>query len=187
MKVVDRRWWANSRTAAACGPRGASSLKPTYVEELEQQLAEKDEQPRNTSPSTGRRRASSRRRGCGCGARSRRTSSARAATCSPSCSRSSTTSIAPSTPRGQSAVARSAAQGVEMVRRQFLAQARRPRREAASTPTGQPFDPQLHEAITTVPGRIARAGRHRRRRRPARLPHRRRRAAAGRRSRSARR
>ena len=45
VKVVDRRWWANqdakeSGTAAQPSP----SLKPSYVEELEQKLAEKDKQ-----------------------------------------------------------------------------------------------------------------------------------------------
>jgi molecular chaperone GrpE len=43
VKVIDRRWWANQEpgnTAATATP----SLKPTYVEELEQKLAEKDQQ-----------------------------------------------------------------------------------------------------------------------------------------------
>ena len=42
VKVVDRRWWANTPEAAATDRAENSSLKPTYVEELEQQLAEKD-------------------------------------------------------------------------------------------------------------------------------------------------
>ena len=41
VKVVDRRWWANPE-AAASDSAAAPSLKPTYVEELERQLAEKD-------------------------------------------------------------------------------------------------------------------------------------------------
>ncbi|HEY7056725.1 MAG TPA: nucleotide exchange factor GrpE [Vicinamibacterales bacterium] len=43
VKVVDRRWWArgDDGEGAAAHP---SSLKPTYVEELEQKVAEKDKQ-----------------------------------------------------------------------------------------------------------------------------------------------
>lgn len=46
MKVVDRRRWAHEdSTAAEAGPtdgEAPSSLKPTYVEELERQLADKN-------------------------------------------------------------------------------------------------------------------------------------------------
>ncbi len=46
VKVVDRRWWVNRDGNAGTAPdeRGAASLKPTYIEELERQLAEKDRQ-----------------------------------------------------------------------------------------------------------------------------------------------
>jgi molecular chaperone GrpE len=40
VKVVDRRWWA--REASGDPEAAAPSLKPSYVEELERQLAEKD-------------------------------------------------------------------------------------------------------------------------------------------------
>src|SRR4051812_37737269 len=40
VKVVDRRWWARADDGSAAEPSGAS--KPTYVEDLERQLAEKD-------------------------------------------------------------------------------------------------------------------------------------------------
>jgi len=44
MKVVDRRWWAR---ATKTGPEASEpALKPSYVEELEQRLAERDEQLR---------------------------------------------------------------------------------------------------------------------------------------------
>ena len=69
-------------------------------------------------------------------------------------------------------------QGVDMVRRQFLAKLEGfgvTRIEAA----GQPFDPPLHEAITTVPAASPDQDGHRRRRRPPRLPDRRRGAAPG--------
>ena len=39
VKVVDRRWWARGDDGDA---PASSSSKPTYVEELERQLAEKD-------------------------------------------------------------------------------------------------------------------------------------------------
>ena len=42
VKVVDRRWWANQDNANPASATAAPSLKPTYVEELEQKLAEKD-------------------------------------------------------------------------------------------------------------------------------------------------
>ena len=40
VKVVDRRWWARQDDGSAPEPRGGS--KPSYVEDLERQLAEKD-------------------------------------------------------------------------------------------------------------------------------------------------
>jgi molecular chaperone GrpE len=42
VKVVDRRWWARGESGAA--ESAESSLKPTYVEELERKLAEKDKE-----------------------------------------------------------------------------------------------------------------------------------------------
>jgi hypothetical protein len=46
VKVIDRRWWANqdAKSGVAAGTPSSSPLKPTYVEELEQKLAEKDQQ-----------------------------------------------------------------------------------------------------------------------------------------------
>ncbi len=40
VKVVDRRWWARGDDGGA--PSSESASKPTYVEELERQVAEKD-------------------------------------------------------------------------------------------------------------------------------------------------
>src|SRR5687767_6363098 len=42
VKVVDRRWWANQGEADREDARGAG--KPAYVEQLEEQVAEKDRQ-----------------------------------------------------------------------------------------------------------------------------------------------
>ena len=48
VKVVDRRWWARGENAEATS-EDRTSLKPTYVEELERKVAEKDSRPRSTS------------------------------------------------------------------------------------------------------------------------------------------
>jgi molecular chaperone GrpE len=51
LKVVDRRWWAQQGDDAAAAPAADSAWrpgKPTYVEELEAQLAEKDRQLQDT-------------------------------------------------------------------------------------------------------------------------------------------
>ncbi len=40
VKVVDRRWWTHGETGAAA--EAGTPRKPSYLEELEQQLAEKD-------------------------------------------------------------------------------------------------------------------------------------------------
>ena len=45
VKVVDRRWWAQAEQAAQSdAAKDIRSSKPTYVEELERQVAEKDQQ-----------------------------------------------------------------------------------------------------------------------------------------------
>jgi len=43
IKVVDRRWWAQKEDGGTGGETEWQPRKPTYVEELERQLAEKDE------------------------------------------------------------------------------------------------------------------------------------------------
>jgi len=43
IKVVDRRWWAQKEDAEGGGGTEWQPRKPTYVEELERQLAEKDD------------------------------------------------------------------------------------------------------------------------------------------------
>lgn len=43
VRVVDRRWWARDADSAVAGDQPAS-LKPTYVEELERQIADKTAQ-----------------------------------------------------------------------------------------------------------------------------------------------
>ncbi len=46
LKVVDRRWWAQGETPAA-EVEAWQPRKPTYIEELERQLADKDQQLRD--------------------------------------------------------------------------------------------------------------------------------------------
>jgi molecular chaperone GrpE len=148
VKVVDRRWWARGESAES-GDQPAAS-KPTYVEELEARLAEKDrilqsyiEQYKSATSEFEASRARARRE------------------------------VAREVERGKRAIlvdlldvmdnldrAIDAAQGassvdgllhgVEMVRRQFLS-----RLEgygiAEIQALDQPFDPQLHEAVSVVP------------------------------------
>ena len=40
VRVVDRRWWAQGDAAASAGQESGRGQKPTYVEELEQRLAD---------------------------------------------------------------------------------------------------------------------------------------------------
>jgi molecular chaperone GrpE len=52
VKVIDRRWWAQQAEGAESAPAGDDAAwrpgKPTYVEELEARLAEKDRQLQET-------------------------------------------------------------------------------------------------------------------------------------------
>ncbi len=149
IRVIDRRWWARGSSEEDAGGDW-SPRKPTYVEELEQRLAEKDEQLRTTL--TRYREASSEFDEAR--ARFRR-------------------DVGKEVERGKRAIlvelldvvdnldraieaatgaARSDAliQGVELVRTQFLAKL-----DGFGVtrvdPTGHPFDPTRHEAATSVP------------------------------------
>jgi molecular chaperone GrpE len=44
VKVIDRRWWAQPDGAQAATPEDGRPEKPSYVQELERQIAEKDRQ-----------------------------------------------------------------------------------------------------------------------------------------------
>jgi molecular chaperone GrpE len=157
VKVVDRRWWAKGESQA--GADGAQPLlKPTYVEQLEQQIAEKDRQIqeylakyRQAAQEFEDARLRLRREISKDIERGRREILSdllevvdnldRAI----ESARQSSSPETPSTGAGQALLL-----GVEMVRRQFLAKLESvgvKRIEAAD----QPFDPDVHEAITTVP------------------------------------
>lgn len=153
VKVVDRRWWANQESAGTGAATAAPSLKPTYVEELEQKLAEKDKQLqdaiaryRGASAEFDESRLRMRREIAKDIERGRREILA------------DLLDVVDNLDRALDAARSNAApdridtllQGVEMVRRQFLAKlegfgVKRIESE------GQRFDPTLHEAVSAVP------------------------------------
>jgi molecular chaperone GrpE len=151
VKVVDRRWWANTDASTSATTEGTtSSLKPTYVEELERQVAEKDKQIqeyltkyRQASSEFEEMRLRLRREISKDIERARRDVI------------SELLEVLDNLERAIEAARRSPSadvllQGVDMVRRQFLAKLE----GIGVTPiesTGAPFDPSLHEAVSTVP------------------------------------
>lgn len=169
VKVVDRRWWANQEGQTATGPATSPSLKPTYVEELERQLAEKDRQLqdaiarfRQASGEFEESRLRLRREISKDIERARRELLADLLEVVDNLDRA----LDAARSGGAGDALGALVQGVEMVRRQFLAKlesfgVRRIDSE------GQPFDPMLHEAISAVPaadpdqdGRIVGVVRH---------------------------
>ena len=161
VKVVDRRWWARGDDGGAA-PEGAS-LKPSYVEELERKLAESETRGqdylakyRQASREFEDARARMRKELAKDAERSRREVLV------------SLLEVVDNLDRAIDAAQRSGTapdnpllQGVDMVRQQFLAKLDGfgIRRIACE---GVEFDPNLHEAVTTVPaasssdeGRIA--------------------------------
>jgi molecular chaperone GrpE len=152
VKVVDRRWWANQDSAAA--PSGSSaSLKPTYVEELEQKLADKDRQLqdaiaryRGASAEFEESRLRLRREIGKEIERGRREILADLLDVVDNLDRAVDAARANASAGNVDTLI----QGVELVKRQFLAKLEGfgvTRIESQ----GQPFDPALHEAISAVP------------------------------------
>ena len=150
VKVVDRRWWANADASRHSSGSAATSLKPTYVEELEQKVAEKDKQIqeyltkyRQASSEFDEMRLRLRREISKDVERARRESS-------PSCSRSLDNLERAVDAARTSPSAETLLQGVDMVRRQFLSKLEglgvKPIESADAR-----FDPALHEAVSTVP------------------------------------
>jgi molecular chaperone GrpE len=149
VKVVDRRWWANTEAATA-EREGGSSLKPTYVEELEQKVVEKDKQIqeyltkyRQASSEFEEMRLRLRREIAKDIERTRREIL------------SELLDVVDNLERALDAAKRSPSaeallEGVEMVRRQFMSKLE----GLGVTPIAAGkvrFDPALHEAISTVP------------------------------------
>ena len=152
VKVVDRRWWAN-QDAKEGGTAAQSSLKPTYVEELEQKLAEKDKQLqdaiaryRGAAGEFEESRARLRREISKDIERGRREILADLLDVVDNLDRAVDAARASTGGDRLDALI----QGVDIVRRQFLAKlegfgVKRIESE------GQAFDPSVHEAISAVP------------------------------------
>ena len=154
VKVVDRRWWANADPSAPASDASSTPLKPTYVEQLEQQVAEKDKQIqeyltkyRQASSEFEEMRLRLRREISKDIERTRREIL------------SELLEVVDNLERAIDAAKRSPSvdtvlQGVDMVRRQFLSKLEglgvRPIESGDSR-----FDPTLHEAVTTVPATTA--------------------------------
>jgi molecular chaperone GrpE len=153
VKVIDRRWWANQENAASAASGSSSSLKPTYVEELEQKLADKDKQLqdaiaryRGASAEFEESRLRLRREVGKDIERGRREILADLLDVVDNLDR------AIDAARSNAAAGRvdTLLQGVDLVKRQFLAKLEGfgvTRIESE----GQRFDPALHEAISAVP------------------------------------
>jgi molecular chaperone GrpE len=148
VKVVDRRWWARADDGSDPEPSGAS--KPTYVEDLERQLAEKDRiaqefiaKYRQAAAEFEESRLRLRREIGKDVERGRREILA------------DLLDVLDNLDRALDAARQSPSpdallQGVEMVQRQFLAKLEGfgvRRIEVA----GASFDPSVHEAVSTVP------------------------------------
>jgi molecular chaperone GrpE len=148
VKVVDRRWWARSDDSPSEG--GSSSLKPTYVEELERQVADKDKQAqeyiakyRQAAAEFDEARLRLRREISKDIERARREVLSEMLEVLDNLDRA-----IDSARRGASSDA--LLQGVELVQRQFLAKLDGLGVKRIDV-EGQPFDPLLHDAVTTVP------------------------------------
>ena len=159
LKVVDRRWWVTGETAAE-GDQEWHPRKPTYIEQLEQQLADKD---RLLQDHIARYKAAAgefdaarvrfRRDVAKEVERGKRAILAELLDVVDNLDRAieaaRRSSHRGTEPHGGSALA-ALLQGVEMVRDQFLARLEGfgvKRMDAV----GQKFDPSLHEAVTTIP------------------------------------
>jgi molecular chaperone GrpE len=150
VKVVDRRWWANPDASASAEGSTSTSLKPTYVEQLELQVAEKDKQIqeyiakyRQAAGEFEEMRLRLRREISKDIERTRREIL------------SELLEVVDNLERALEAARRSPSadallQGVEMVRRQFLSKLEGLGVKPIDS-TDARFDPTLHEAISTVP------------------------------------
>lgn len=148
VKVVDRRWWANQGEAPREDTRGSG--KPTYVESLEQQIAEKDRQIqeyvakyRQASNEFEEARLRLRREISKDVERSRRDILSEFLEVLDNLDR------AVDAARGAGS-SDALLQGIEMVRRQFHAKLEGFGVRRIDT-DNQPFDPSIHEAISSVP------------------------------------
>jgi len=150
VKVVDRRWWARGEDTPASDSEPILFDKPSFVQELEQKLAEKDAQLQEyvTLVHEAQRefdamRARVRKDASRDAELSRRSVFADLLEVIDNLDRA----LAAARPGGS---ADQLIAGVDLVRQQFL-------HKLAGygirrlEPLGEPFDPALHEAVTTVP------------------------------------
>jgi molecular chaperone GrpE len=151
VKVVDRRRWARGEGSEA-GSTDRTSLKPTYVEELERQLAEKDKQVqeylgkyRQAAQEFDDARARMRKEIAKDAERSRREILISLLDVVDNLDRALDAARSAGTSAGDPLL-----QGVDLVRQQFLAKldGLGIRRIESG---GEPFDPSLHEAVSAVP------------------------------------
>jgi molecular chaperone GrpE len=147
VKVVDRRWWARGDDGDA---PATSSSKPTYVEELERQLAEKDRvaqeyiaKYRQAASEFEESRLRLRREISKDIERGRREILADLLDVVDNLDRAIESAR-------QAASPEALLQGVELVRRQFLSKLEGLGVKRIET-VDAAFDPLVHEAITTVP------------------------------------
>ena len=148
VKVVDRRWWAQTDETPREDTRGSG--KPTYVESLEQQIAEKDKQIqeylskyRQAAAEFEDARLRLRREISKDVERSRRDVLSELLEVLDNLDRAVDSAQA-------GASHESLMQGIEMVRRQFHAKLESLGVRKIDV-AGQRFDPALHEAISSVP------------------------------------
>jgi molecular chaperone GrpE len=149
IKVVDRRWWA--RDHAEGEAEEPASFKPTYVEELERQIAEKDTQvqeylSRYRAAATEFEEARARMRRD----QAREIDRGRRVIITELLEVLDNLDRAIDAARQAPASVDTLLQGVELVRNQFLSKL-----DGFGVtrvdPLGEPFDPVLHEAVTSVP------------------------------------
>ncbi|MGH9408367.1 MAG: nucleotide exchange factor GrpE [Vicinamibacterales bacterium] len=150
VKVIDRRWWARGEDA---GGAKDASLKPSYVEELEHRVASSEKQAqeyltkyREASREFEDARARMRKELAKDAERSRREVLVSLLEVVDNLDRAIDAAQKASTASDDPLL-----QGVEMVRQQFLSKLdgfgiRRIPSDGAA------FDPERHEAVTTVPG-----------------------------------
>lgn len=151
VKVIDRRWWANQEDAGENADRAAStSAKPTYVEELERQVAEKDKQVqeyigkyRQAASEFEEARLRLRREISRDIERGRREIIADLLEVMDNLDRALEATRAGASPDAL-------LQGVELVRRQFMAKLEGLGVRQIDA-AGQAFDPSVHEAVSAVP------------------------------------
>jgi molecular chaperone GrpE len=154
VKVVDRRWWANTDESGAPREDTRGTGKPSYVEALEQQIADKDKQIaeylskyRNAEKEFEEARLRLRREISKDIERARRDILSDLLDVVDNLDRAIDSAR-------QGASADAVLQGVEMVRRQFLAKLEGLGVKRIESDQ-QPFDPSLHEAISSVPAASA--------------------------------